>query len=88
MRVQTYDLEPILTRMPILSGEAVAHLVRQRVFTDSWATSGTCCLYHKPTGKLLVLHGDTAHRRVAGVLWDLLIRGEWAMGPVLLPDEE
>jgi len=87
-RVQTYDLEPILGRLPLLSGEAVAHLVRQRVFAESWQISGTCCLFHKPTGKLVVVHGDVAHSRVVRVLWDLLVRGEWAMGPVLLPEKD
>lgn len=86
-RVQTFDLEPILSRIPILSGEAVAHLVRQRVFADSWNVPGTCCLFHRPTGKLVVVHVPEAQDRVLRVLWDFLIRGEGAMGPVLSPEE-
>jgi hypothetical protein len=80
--VRAYDLEPILARLPELSGEAVAHHVRQRVFPDSWR-DGAACVYHAPTGKLLVVHGPDAQERVLVRLWDLLLRGEWALGPAL-----
>jgi hypothetical protein len=80
--VRAYDLEPILARLPELSGEAIAHHIRQRVFPDSWR-DGAACVYHAPTGKLLVIHGPDAQERVLVRLWDLLLRGEWALGPVI-----
>lgn len=86
--VRTYDVETILRATPMFSGEVISHLVRRRVFADSWKVSGTCCLFHKTTGKLVVVHVPEAHERVVRVLWDLQLRGESALGPALMPEEK
>lgn len=84
--VRTYDVESILKQLPMVSGEVISHLIRQRVFADSWTVAGTCCRYHKPTSKLVVVHVPEAQDRVVRVLWDLQLRGESALGPALTPD--
>ena len=77
-----YDLEPVLAAAPLLSGEVIAHQVRQRVFPGSWKDPAACCAYHVLTRKLLVVHGEAAHARVLIFLHDLRERGEDALGPV------
>jgi hypothetical protein len=71
----------------MFSGEVISHLIRQRVYADSWKVAGTCCLYHKATGKLIVVHTPEAHERIVRVLWDFQLRGEWALGPVLQQED-
>lgn len=79
-RVGSYDLSGLLPHFPLLSGEAIAHEVRQRVYPDSWADPFTACVYHKATEKLIVIHGHEAHRGVLRTLYDLAQRGENALG--------
>lgn len=80
--VHAYPLDQVLAKLPLLSGEMVAHQVRRKIFPASWDDPAACCRYHAQTGKLLVVHGDAAHQRIIGFLNDMLERGEDALGPV------
>lgn len=80
--VGTYDLEPVLAKLPLFSGEALVHQIKRRVFPDTWKDPNTCCAYHAPTRRLLVVHGEAAHVRIVRFLYDLMERGEDALGPV------
>ena len=79
--VQAYDISRLLRLIAPISGEIVAHEIQCRVYPDTWNDSGALVFYHAPTGKLLVMHGPMAHRKILEFIIDLAERGEWALGP-------
>jgi len=81
-QVRAYDLGKMVRALAPLSGEAVAHAIRRRVFPGSWTEPGAMCFYHEKTRKLIVMHGPAAQQQVAEFLQDLMDRKEWALGPV------
>jgi hypothetical protein len=80
--VQAYDISRLLGMIAPISGEMVAHEIQCRVYPDTWTDAGALVFYHAPTGKLLVMHGAIAHRKILELLIDLAERGEWALGAV------
>jgi hypothetical protein len=80
--VQSYDLSALVRALSPLSGEAIAHAIRSRIFPETWKEPGALCFYHARTRKLIVMHGPVAQRRVVEFLYDLAERKEWALGPV------
>ena len=80
--VQAYDLAPLLAQIAPISGEIVAHEIQCRIYPGTWSDPGALVFFHKPTQKLLVMHGPAAHRKILEFLNDLGERGEWALGPV------
>jgi hypothetical protein len=80
--VQAYDLAPLLAQIAPISGEIIAHEIQCRIYPDTWNDPGALVFFHKPTQKLLVMHGPAAHRKILEFLSDLGERGEWALGPV------
>jgi len=81
-QVRAYDLGKMVRALAPLSGEAIAHAIRSRVYPGSWSEPGALCFYHAKTRKLVVMHGPAAHQRVTEFLQDLMERKEWALGPV------
>ncbi len=80
--VRAYKIDTLLKSFPMLSGEAIAHQIRRRVYASSWSDPSVSCLYHQPTGKLIIIHGPAAQYRVLELLNDLSARGLDALGPV------
>jgi len=80
--VAGYDVSRLLADVAPLTGEAVVHAVKSRVYPESWSDPGALIFYHAPTRKLLVMHGTPAHRKILEFLQDLHERAEWALGPV------
>jgi hypothetical protein len=81
-QVRGYDLSQMVRALAPLSGEAIAHAIRSRIYRDSWKDPGALCFYHAKTKKLIVMHGPAAHQRIVEFLHDLAERKEWALGPV------
>jgi hypothetical protein len=79
--VRAYSLAQFLPKVAPLTGEAIVHLIKRRVYPESWHDPATLCFYHAPTNKLLVVHGPAAHQKIAAILYDLWERGEAALGP-------
>jgi len=80
-RVCCYDVSAILAKHALLSGEVLAHHIKSRVYPGSWDDPNVSCQFHPSTGKLIVIHGEAAQRKVVRLLWDLHDRGEDALGP-------
>ncbi len=80
--VQAYDVSRLLALIAPISGEMIAHEIQCHIYPETWSDPGALVFYHKPTQKLLVMHGPAAHRKILEFLIDLAERGEWALGPV------
>lgn len=80
--VRAYELDRVFRHVPLLNGEALMHYVKRRIYPPSWEDPATACFYHSLTRRLIVVHGEAAHDKIAFFLYDLLTRGEDALGPV------
>ncbi len=83
--VRAYDLTTLFAALTpeaalFLSGEAIAHQVRSRVYPASWNDPGTLVFFHRGTQKLVVVHAPEAHRKIVELLNDMRDRGTWSLG--------
>jgi len=80
--VRCYDLARLLPQIEPITGEMIAHTIRQRIYPPSWKDPGALVFFHGQTRKLIVMHGPQAQHKVLEFLHDLRARGMWSLGPV------